>query len=257
MSRFVTDYHVYRLLTKEDLFSNFVNHIDLNTVHAFHSLIADKLIIEIKKNGTSFYCLNIFEKAEQIRAEINGKKQKIIIDVDQPLDKEFDELDFVFPTEANRAVPNRGKYYHCTKKADKTYWITLVKPKGNSKARRLVLGSINDPKSRLSRIEAAVKMVAQRSRYGYVIKKHVEDIEPKACGNQRQYSKAAFDILEFLKRIEAIGSKERRIIIYREVKEAYQTPLPTVRQIRFDEIFEEQSKAKNDVRPKETSDKQK
>jgi hypothetical protein len=41
---------------------------------------------------------------------------------------------------------------------------------------------------------------------------------PKACGNQRQYSKAAFDILEYLKRIKADGSKERRIVIYRLVK---------------------------------------
>jgi hypothetical protein len=148
------------------------------------------------------------------------------------LDKDFDRLDFVFPTEANRAVPNRGKYYHCTKKNDKTYWITLVKPKGNSKAKRLVLGSLNDPKSRLSRIEAAIKIVSQESKYGYVIKKNVEDIEPKACGNQRQYSKAAFDILEYLKRIKADGSKERRIVIYRVVKKDEQTPLPLWRQVK-------------------------
>ncbi len=118
----------------------------------------------------------------------------------------------------------------------------MAKPKGNSKAKRLVLGSLNEPKSRLFRIDAAIKLISRKSKYGEVVKKHVEDIEPRACGNQRQYSKAAFDILEYLKRITAVTSKNKRIVIYKLVSKGHEIPLPLFRQVSFDELLVEESK---------------
>lgn len=66
----------------------------------------------------------------------------------------------------------------------------------------------------------------------------MEDIETKACGNTRQYSKIAFDILEYLKDIQAVESKGR-LIKYQLIKREEKDP-----QLTLDEIFDEALKMK-------------
>jgi hypothetical protein len=231
---FVVDVNQYRSITKETVIENFTGHVDKNTNLAFNSLIQDRLLVEIKNAGKIFYCLNIFDRIDEIEIELVGNNTKLAIDIDQPLDAEFDGLIYVFQTEANRGVPNRGKYYHCRKKDDSNYWITLIKPKGNSKARSLPLGSVLNPKSRIYRILKAIQYVSRKNKNGEFVRKNVEDIEPSACGNQRQHSKAAFDILEHEGIIQAVGVFRGKSVIYRLVIKSKNDE----RQITLDEIFE-------------------
>lgn len=109
-----------------------------------------------------------------------------------------------------------------------------MKPKGNSKAKRLLFGSLEDPDSRLSQIYKAIKEVSKKSN-GEIIKKHVEDFEPHACGNQRQYSKAAFDIFVHLKKIQEVGNNGKSII-YCLVHNEKQIHLKLIRQLTLDEF---------------------
>lgn len=231
------DHKTVKSTTKETIFSNFTGHIDNNTEPAFSSLIKDGLLEEVRLKDKIHYCLNIFEKANQIHSEMDGINSKLLVDIDQPLDNEFANLRYVFTTEANRAYPNRGKYYHCTKSEDETFWITLVKPKGNSKSKRLIMGSLKNPKTRLYKIHEAIKIVARESRSGTIVKKHVEDIETKACGNTRQYSKTAFDILGYLNEIQEVESKGR-MIKYRLVKDPEERSI----QLTLDDVFDDVSK---------------
>jgi hypothetical protein len=226
----------YAARSKESIFSNFVEHGDKNAENAFSSLLNDGLILKTPCEGGVIYCLNVFEKLVEIECETLGNKSKVMIDIDQPLEKEFNDVDHAFTTEADRAYPNRGKYYHCTKKTDKTYWITLMKPKGNARSKRLVLGSLSDSESRISRIYNAIIVISKGNRNGIIIKKHVEDIEPKACGNTRQYSKASFDVLEYLKKIQAVGSKGRTVkyLLLNEKRQEQKYV-----QLTLDNIFEE------------------
>ena len=116
---------------------------------------------------------------------------------------------FVFESETDRNLPNKGKYYHFTKKGDNSFWVSVVKTKGSSKSNKLILGSLDNPKSRIYRIRRAIIKIIRESGNDTFIKKNIEDIEPNACGNTRQYSRAALDILEYLGLVRAIKSKGR------------------------------------------------
>ena len=66
----------------------------------------------------------------------------------------------------------------------------------------------------------------------------IEEIEPKACGNSRQYSRAALDILEHINLIRAITSKGRSpIYTITNSKKERDTTLDDI----FRKIFDEQA----------------
>jgi hypothetical protein len=179
----ISDFNETIITTKENIYSNFTGHIDYNTDTTFISLIKDGLLVVIKLNDKVHYCLNIFEKTEQIYSEMNGINSKLVIDIDQPLDDEFTNLSHIFTTEAIRAYPNRGKYYHCTRTEDRTFWITLVEAKGNSKSKRLIVGSVDNSKTRLYKIYEVIKIVARDSMGEIIIKKTLRQKHVITHGN--------------------------------------------------------------------------
>jgi hypothetical protein len=168
--------------------------------------VQNNLIIRVPTDVNIFYCLN-WDKLDEIKNEIfyYETHNQVI----QPFDENFTDMTYQFESETNRNLPNKGKYYHFTKNEDNSYWVSIVKTKGSFKSSKLVLGSLYNPESRLAKIYKAIEKVTRDSGDDLFIKKNIEDIEPKACGNSRQYSRAALDILERLNLIRAIKSKGR------------------------------------------------
>lgn len=75
----------------------------------------------------------------------------------------------------------------------------MHKTKPNNRASRIILRSLKDPDSRITKIWNATLQAASNADNEPFIRKRVEDIEPKACGNNRLPSKAAFDIFVYKK----------------------------------------------------------
>lgn len=229
---------IFRVSPKFKIMRQFGENVDENTEVAFLSLLRDELIIPIETSETTtFYSIN-FEKKDEIKAILFGAAQKVQLGINQPHASEWEGLKLEFETESNRALPNHGKYYHCTKETDGDFWITLVKTKKLGKADKLILGSLKDTASRLCRIWAAVQKAEAENKNGTFIKQRIEELEPKACGNTRQYAKAAFEIFEFLGLIQMISSKGRSGIY---TKTGTQIPLITLDQI-FQPLLEEEHK---------------
>lgn len=222
---------VYRASTKAQIFRQFGDNLDENTELALLSLVRDELVLSIEGAAAStFYTIN-FDRKHEIRAIIFGPQEKKELGINQPHISEWEGLKLEFETESNRALPNHGKYYHCTKEIESDFWITLVKTKKLGKADRIILGSLNDPSSRIYRIWNTIDKAARESKGGTFIKQRIEELEPKACGNTRQIAKAAFEVLEFLGLIQMVTSKGRSGIY---VKTGARAPLLTL-----DEIFKD------------------
>jgi len=181
-----------------------------------------------------------FSKLENIKSEVFSSEEKHDLEIIQPFDKNLANFNFVFESEVDRNVSNKGKYYHFAKTGDNSFWTSVVKTKGSAKSTKLVLGSLTNPNHRLCKIRRSMIRVTRRSGNDTFIKKNIEDDEPQACGNTRQYSRAALDILKHLGCIEEITSKGRSPIyaitekIFMEGDQVPQDKLP--RQTKIDEF---------------------
>jgi len=194
-------HNIIRATRKEKIFASFGSNTDYNLEIAFNSLVRDNLIVY--EEG-EYYTLN-FAKTEEVRAIIYDDIEDDLY-MSQPLESELEDLVFQFVTEG-REYPPRAKYYYYTKRTDSSFWVSLIKTKPLGKSDRINLGSFNDPTSRISRIWQAVKKAANGCQGAIFIRKRVEEIEPMACGNNRQPSKAAFDIFKKTGLIKVISSK--------------------------------------------------
>jgi len=219
--------------------------IDKNFEPAFDSLVREGFLIPSYSNsiGNYIYSIDIFN-LDKIKLEIfNPKSQHI--DAFQPFERNFTKMTYQFESETDRNIPNKGKYYHFTKSGDDSFWMSIVKTKGSSKSNKLILGSLNNPQSRLFRIRRAILTITRQTGTDTFIKKNVEDIEPQACGNSRQFSRAALDILENLGLIRAIRSKGRSPIyivtakIFIGIEELMDKSLKHSRQATLEEYLEQ------------------
>lgn len=198
--------HKIRCSTKEKIFGFFGDHVDANTDIAFATLLQNKLIIQAKSNGKKFYTID-FEKTSEIRKIIVEESDEEKYEMIQPQEEEFNDLTLLFTTANERRRPKQGVYYYCVKKDDHSYWIVLLKTQILGNAKRLILGSFNDANSRIMKIwNAAIGISGESNDNGKFIRKEVEDVE-KACGNNRQPSKAAFDIFIKTGLIKIVGKK--------------------------------------------------
>jgi hypothetical protein len=229
--------------TKEAILENYKPFIDKNFEPAFNSLVRDGFIIPAYSNDSYIYSIDILN-LDKIKFEIFNPKAEYI-DAFQPFERNFTNMTYQFESETDRNIPNKGKYYHFTKSGDDTFWISVVKTKGSSKSNKLIVGSLNDPQSRLFKIRKAILTITRQTGTDTFIKKNVEDIEPKACGNSRQFSRAALDILEYLGLIRAIRSKGRSPIyivtakIFIGIEELMEKSLKYSRQASIEEFLEQ------------------
>ena len=209
--------HSYRITDETELYKQFASNFERNTQTAYEELFSSKIIENIKVNGKMFYTLNFAEKSLEIESIIKNEPFEEKSNLIKPTDKEFKDLREEFRDASSRGFPNRGFYYFCTKKDDSTYWIVLIKTKPNLPPYRIILGSITDKNSRIMKIWCATLKVSKINKGESFIRKWVENIEQKACGNNRLPSRSAFYIFVHLKWLEVTGRKGN-VIYYKVTK---------------------------------------
>lgn len=202
-------FNIFKATNKEEIFRNFGSHKDANTDVAWSNLLANSLIIHSHINDKDIYQLNTFDddKKTEIFRIISGDKQRT--EIMQPDESETKGLIFQFTPRTDPRVQNQSTYYHYTKNDDVDFWITLIKKQITTKPTKIIMGSIRDPKSRIRRIIEAVKIISSRNEDGIFFRKQIEDIDQEACGNNRQPSKAAFEIFLHKGWIEEVDKKGR------------------------------------------------
>ena len=190
-----SSYAVYKVTKKEKIFESFGRHLDANADIALIALISDGLVLHYVSDGDDFYTIDIFDRKEDIQRIVNAERSDTRTQMMQPNEFETKGLEPRFTTKGTRPYPNQSTYYYYTKKDDESFWISLVKTKPNSNSTKIILGSLQDPKSRISRIWRVTKIVGEENteERGFT-RKQVEDKDQKACGNNRLPSKAAFDV---------------------------------------------------------------
>lgn len=129
----------------------------------------------------------------------------------RPTDEEYQGLKEIFRDASKKGYKNIGFYYFCTKIDDPNFWIVLIKSKPNQLSRRIILGSITDKNSRIMKIWDAVLEISKKCNGESFIRKSVENIEQKACGNNRQPSRAAFQIFVHLRWLKIVKRGKRTI----------------------------------------------
>lgn len=203
-------FRLHAVTSKDVIFSHFGSHTDANTDVAWSNLLANDLIIHIQDDILHTYKLNYLDvdKRTEIFNIINEDKIHKA-EIMQPDEKETKELVFQFTPKVDPRIQNRSTYYHYVKIDDSDFWITLVKKRITTKSTKIIMGSFHDENSKIRKIVEAVKIIASRNDDGTFFRKQVEDIEQKACGNNRQPSKAAFEIFLHKGWIEEVDKKGR------------------------------------------------
>jgi len=201
----------YKITDEAELFRQFASNFERNTQTAYEELLDEEIIEEIKVNPKKFYALNFTKKAQEIESIIKNEpfeeKSRII----KPEKKEFKGLREEFRDATSRGWPNRGFYYYYTKIDDSNFWVVLIKTKPNVKPYKIILESITKKDSRIMKIWRAAVKVSKINKGEPFIRKWVENIEQKACGNNRLPSKAAFQIFVHLGWLEIITRKGNTI----------------------------------------------
>ena len=190
---------VYRVTTKDEVMDSFASHKDTNTYIAWVELETNGLIIHCVSRGENFYTIDFFDKQDQITKIIENDELDIKSEMMQPSEEEQKGLEYHFVTKGFRTYPEQSHYYYYTKENDESDWICLHKTKPHGRASRIILNSLKDEDSRISKIWKATQLAAKNANGEPFIRKRVEDLEPKACGNNRLPSKAAFDIFVYKK----------------------------------------------------------
>ncbi len=236
-------YSVCRVTRKEEIFESFGNHLDANADVALIVLINGGLILRCTSNGDDFYTIDIFDRKEDIQKIVKGEELDTQTEMMQPDESETENLEPRFVTKSVRPYPNQSTYYYYTKKDDDKFWVALLKTKPNSKATKIILGSLQNPDSRLYRIWHATKLVNEESvnEHGFK-RKEVEDKDQKACGNNRLPSKAAFDI--FLHKKWLFAEKIGRTTYYKVRKITHEKePEPTEDEYQTNKNFTDDKKS--------------
>ncbi len=207
----------YRITDETELFKQFAGNFENNTQTAYEELFSSKIIKDIKVNEKVFYTLNFTQKSSEIESIIKNEPFEEKSNLIKPTDKEFKDLREEFRDASSRGFPNRGFYYFCTKTDDPNYWIVLIKTKPNLSPYRIILGSMTDKNSRIMKIWRATLKVSKINKGEPFIRKWVENIEQKACGNNRLPSRSAFHIFVHLKWLKITGRKGN-VIYYKVTK---------------------------------------
>jgi len=204
----------YKIKHESELFRQFAGGFERNTQTAYEELRADK-IIEKYGNPQTYYALNFSQKSQEIEFIIKNQPFEEKSSIVKPSGNEFKGLREEFRDASSRGWPNRGFYYFCTKTDDPNFWIVLIKTKPNVKPYRIILGSIKTKDSRIMKIWHATERVSKINKGKPFIRKWVENIEQKACGNNRLPSRSAFQIFVHLGWLKTAGRKG--ITIYYEI----------------------------------------
>lgn len=162
--------------------------------------------MSLESNQERRYVVN-FDKldvAQQMLNSVTDRELEII----QPYMAEPDGYVYWFDnTENERNFRGQNIYRFYVKKTDSLNFAVqlLAKPMGNAKT--IMMGSLNDSNSYISRLWIAAVNVSAESVDGSFILQNLQDKDRIACGNNRQRGKIALDIFRKLGYIQKIGSK--------------------------------------------------
>jgi hypothetical protein len=164
------------------------------------------IIMSLESNHERRYVVN-FDKldlAQQMLNSVTVQEPEII----QPYMAEPDGYVYWFDnTENDRNFKGQNIYRFYVKKTDSLNFAVqlLAKPIGNAKT--IMMGSLNDSDSYISRLWIATANVSAESIDGSFILQNLQDKDRIACGNNRQRGKIALDIFRKLGYIQKVGSK--------------------------------------------------
>lgn len=204
----------YRILKEKTLFDHFASNFETNTQIAYEQLLEDGVIKKYPTGSKMFYGLDFVHKINEIDALTKDDQIEETADMMRPSDDEIRDLREMFRDQTRGS--STGYYYFYTKKSDPSYWVIMVKSRPNAKPSKIIMGSLTDKDSRIMKIWNATKRVSEIQRGGPFIRKWVENVDQQACGNNRQPSRAAFKIFEYLEWLE-ISSMRGRTAYYKRV----------------------------------------
>lgn len=209
---------VYRVTKKDEVLDSFGSHKDTNTYIAWVQLETEGLILHYDSGGDDFYTIDFFDKQDQISRIIDNEELDTKSEIMQPDESEVEGLEYHFTEKGFRTYPEQSRYYYYTQKDDESYWICLHKTKPRGKAHRIILGSLKDKNSRITNIWNATLQAAKEANGEPFVRKRVEDIDPKNCGNNRLPSKAAFDVFSYKKWLTKITKGKKTLYQLNTVK---------------------------------------
>lgn len=197
----------YRIQKESTVFRHFAGNFDANAQAAYEQLRQEGVIREYAGGSEKFYGLDFIHKIKEIDLLVEDNPAAETAGMIRPSDDEVKDLNYMF-WDRTRGRPNSGYYYFYTKKDDSDYWVVMIRTKPGAKPYKIIMGSITDKNSRISKIWRATTKVAEMNK-GPFIRKWVENMDQQACGNNRLPSRAAFKIFEHLGRLEEVYTRGR------------------------------------------------
>ncbi|HEY7572238.1 MAG TPA: hypothetical protein VH796_12805 [Nitrososphaeraceae archaeon] len=197
---------IHNVLSENQIRLESGRHYEMNLEYAIRSLMDRGIIMSLESNHERRYVVN-FDKldlAQQMLNSVTVQEPEII----QPYMAEPDGYVYWFDnTENDRNFKGQNIYRFYVKKTDSLNFAVqlLAKPIGNAKT--IMMGSLNDSDSYISRLWIATANVSAESIDGSFILQNLQDKDRIACGNNRQRGKIALDIFRKLGYIQKVGSK--------------------------------------------------
>lgn len=201
-----SSHQAYRIRDVSEILNSF-GRIELAANTAWDQLFEDELLVKNTVTGGDYICLNPNKQLE-IMKYYNKEPVEEVRTRLEPSVVNFENLERHFEIVTEKAWPNQGTYYLCTRTGDPTDWVALFRSKPHKNPTRMNLGSLKNPESRITRMWGIVRDLGKDGSTFY--KKQAEDLDQKAFGNNRQPGTAAFGIfchLRWIREVERCGAK--------------------------------------------------
>ncbi len=197
---------VHNVLSENQIHLEAGRHYDANLEHAIRSLMDKGIIMSLESNQERRYVVN-FDKLDQAQFIINSRSDQQT-EVIQPFMAEPEGYLYWFDNAENeRNFRGQNTYRFYVKKTDNLNFAVQLVAKSMGNAKTIVMGSLNDSDSYISRLWTATVNVSNEAEDGSFILQNLQDKDRIACGNNRQRGKIALDIFRKLGYIQKIGSK--------------------------------------------------
>jgi hypothetical protein len=197
---------VHNVLSENQIHLEAGRHYDANLEHAIRSLMDKGIIMSLESNQERRYVVN-FDKLDQAQYIINSRTDQQT-EVIQPFMAEPEGYLYWFDNAENdRNFRGQNIYRFYVKKTDNLNFAVQLVAKSMGNAKTIVMGSLNDSDSYISRLWTATVNVSNEAEDGSFILQNLQDKDRIACGNNRQRGKIALDIFRKLGYIQKIGSK--------------------------------------------------
>lgn len=197
---------IHNVLSENRIHLEAGQHYDSNLEYAIRSLMDKGIIMALESKRERRYVVN-FDKLDQAQHIINSTTEhepQII----QPYMAEPEGYAYWFDNAENeRNFKGQNIYRFYVKKTDNLNFAVQLIAKSMRNPKTILMGSLNDADSYISRLWKATVDVSIEAGDGTFILQDLQDKDRIACGNNRQRGKISLDIFRKLGYIQKIGSK--------------------------------------------------